>query len=64
MFQCFFIYGNLLKFAESVLADGLHWDNWYDNQNPVKPTEDDDKKVLYENKLLGVPRLRQVMRLN
>lgn len=48
------------QFAENVLLDGLYWEYWYD----TVPTEtmDNDRNILYENRLLGVPRLRQVGR--
>ncbi|KAK3861331.1 hypothetical protein Pcinc_044496 [Petrolisthes cinctipes] len=46
------------RFAENVLLDGLYWEYWYD---PVRTeTMDSDRNILYENRLLGVPRLRQL----
>ncbi|GLH13859.1 Uncharacterized protein GBIM_18344, partial [Gryllus bimaculatus] len=48
-------------FAETVMIDGFFWDTWYRTAQPNdKPVSDDDNKILYENKLLGLPRLRQV----
>lgn len=37
--------------------DGLYWETWYNNDNV---TEDELGFIFYENKMLGVPRLRQV----
>lgn len=51
-----------LKYAETVFSDGFNWDYWYDPVEPIAPTDKDDRKILYENKLLGVPRIRQVMK--
>lgn len=43
------------KFAEGPLIDGLYWDRWYNNEStPV------EYSVLYENYLIGTPRLRQL----
>ncbi|KAJ4441936.1 hypothetical protein ANN_11799, partial [Periplaneta americana] len=47
-------------FAENVMINGLYWDFWYDNNDPVGNVSSEDRNILYENKLLGVPRLRQV----
>lgn len=43
-----------------MLLDSFYWEYYYNPYNPVRPVSDDDKKILYENKLLGVPRIRQV----
>ncbi|KAK7507557.1 hypothetical protein BaRGS_00001492 [Batillaria attramentaria] len=46
------------KFAKGPLVNGLYWEEWY-NGNAI--TEADDLGyIYYENKLLGVPRLRQI----
>ncbi|XP_071829952.1 polycystin-2-like protein 1 isoform X3 [Apostichopus japonicus] len=45
------------RFAETPLMDGLYWETWYNNDNV---TEDELGFIFYENKMLGVPRLRQV----
>ena len=37
--------------------DGLYWETWYNSRNL---TEDEKGYIYYENKVLGVPRLRQV----
>lgn len=47
-----------------MLGDVFYWDHWYDSENSTAPAEDDDKKILYENKVLGVARLRQVHAIN
>ncbi|GJQ68934.1 putative calcium ion binding protein [Trypoxylus dichotomus] len=47
-------------FAEKRLISGLYWDYWYDEATAIKETGPHDKGILYENKLLGVPRIRQV----
>ncbi|XP_052236513.1 polycystic kidney disease 2-like 1 protein isoform X2 [Dreissena polymorpha] len=45
------------KFAKEPLLDGLYWESWYNNQ-----TVPDEQLgyIYYENKLLGVPRIRQL----
>ena len=37
------------------VLDGLYWDNWYNGEKVEK-----NNFIYYENKLLGVPRLRQL----
>lgn len=39
------------------LLDGLYWENWYNNQSLLA---DEMGFIYYENKLLGVPRVRQL----
>lgn len=46
------------QFSENVLLDGLYWEHWYDVSET--DTTKDDNNILYENRLLGVPRARQV----
>lgn len=41
-----------------VLLDSLYWEYWYDPQQTA--TNPEDRNILYENRLLGVPRMRQV----
>lgn len=41
--------------------DGLYWETWY-NGRPVE--QDELNFIYYENKMLGVPRLRQLQVLN
>ena len=48
---------NLFQFSESSLMDGLYWEKWY-NDDPV--STDELNFLYYENKMLGVPRLRQL----
>ncbi|XP_052762076.1 polycystic kidney disease 2-like 1 protein isoform X3 [Mya arenaria] len=43
------------KFAKGPLIKGLYWETWYNN---VTVPEDQLGYIYYENKLLGVPRLR------
>ncbi|XP_071808292.1 polycystin-2-like protein 1 isoform X3 [Asterias amurensis] len=45
------------RFAETPLMDGLYWDKWYNDENV---TDDARGYIFYENKLLGVPRIRQL----
>ncbi|XP_039274381.2 polycystin-2-like protein 1 [Styela clava] len=45
------------RFAEGPLMNGLYWEKWYNNQNV---SEEDLGYIYYENKLLGVPRMRQL----
>lgn len=43
--------------------DSFYWEHYYNPYDPVAKTASDDKKILYENKLLGVPRMRQVSQI-
>lgn len=45
------------RFTEGPMVDGLYWEKWYNNQNI---SADDLGYIYYENKLLGVPRMRQL----
>lgn len=45
------------RFSEGPLMDGLYWESWY-NEEPLKTEE--LGYIYYENKLLGVPRIRQL----
>jgi hypothetical protein len=40
---------------EGPIVDGLYWESWYNGDNVTTKG-----MIYYENKLLGVPRLRQV----
>lgn len=51
------IYNVYLQFAKKPLLDGLYWETWYNNENV--PNEQLGY-IYYENKLLGVPRIRQL----
>lgn len=42
------------------MIDLLYWKIWFAFDDPDTHTEKDDKKFVYENFLLGVPRIRQV----
>lgn len=44
------------RFVDYVMLDNLYWENWYNND----PTTSNDRNILYENRLLGSPRLRQL----
>lgn len=46
-----------MQFAEGPLIDGLYWETWYNDQNV---SSDQLGYIYYENKLLGVPRFRQL----
>ena len=46
-----------MQFSEGPLMDGLYWETWYNNRTVA---EDDLGYIFYENKLLGVPRIRQL----
>lgn len=39
------------------MLDGLYWEKWYNN-DPV--SQEEMNFLYYENKMLGVPRLRQL----
>jgi len=45
------------RFSEGPLLDGLYWETWY-NEQPL--AKDELGYIFYENKLLGVPRIRQL----
>ncbi|KAL8603587.1 hypothetical protein ACOMHN_022539 [Nucella lapillus] len=45
------------QFAKGPLVDGLYWESWYNNDT-LKA--DEMGYIYYENKLLGVPRIRQL----
>ena len=45
------------QYAKGPLVDGLYWETWYNNDT-MKP--DEMGYIYYENKLLGVPRLREI----
>ena len=47
----------LKQFSEGPLLDGLYWETWY-NEQPL--ANDELGYIFYENKLLGVPRIRQL----
>ncbi|KAF2355422.1 Polycystin cation channel PKD1/PKD2, partial [Trinorchestia longiramus] len=49
---------DIWQFMENVMLDGLYWEYWYDAAQ--RPTDPEDNNILYENHLLGVPRLRQI----
>lgn len=49
------------RFTEGPMVDGLYWEKWYNNQNI---SADDLGYIYYENKLLGVPRMRQLKVMN
>ncbi|XP_037791785.1 polycystin-2-like [Penaeus monodon] len=46
------------RFTENVLLDGLYWEYWYDRDQTA--TQADNRNILYENRMLGVARLRQI----
>ncbi|XP_072051319.1 polycystin-2-like isoform X2 [Amphiura filiformis] len=45
------------RFTQGPMLDGLYWETWYNDQNV---TGEQLGYIFYENKLLGVPRIRQV----
>lgn len=47
----------ILQFAEGPMLDGLYWEQYYNNDNV---SAENLGYVYYENKLMGVPRLRQL----
>lgn len=48
------------QFAETAMLNGLYWEDWYDDKEIGKPVQTQDQGILYENRLVGSPRLRQV----
>ncbi|XP_069123530.1 polycystin-2-like isoform X2 [Argopecten irradians] len=46
------------KFSRETLLKGLYWEKWYNGEDITNP--DDLGYIYYENKLLGIPRLRQL----
>jgi len=47
----------ILQFAKGPLTKGLYWETWYNN---ISVPDEQLGYIYYENKLLGVPRLRQL----
>lgn len=47
--------GDWWDVMKGPILDGLYWDNWYNGEKVNK-----SNFIYYENKLLGVPRLRQL----
>jgi len=47
------------KFAKGPLVNGLYWEKWYNNDD-IPADSDEAGYIYYENKLLGVPRIRQL----
>lgn len=47
---------NFWSFVEDVMLNALYWENWYNNRSMAS----DDRNILYENRLLGSPRIRQL----
>ncbi|GFN78422.1 polycystic kidney disease protein 2 [Plakobranchus ocellatus] len=45
------------RYTRGPLLNGLYWEKWYNNNNM---TSDEMGYIYYENKLLGVPRIRQL----
>lgn len=45
----------MVQFVEGPLINGLYWDKWYNNKST-----NSFKSILYENYLLGAPRMRQI----
>jgi len=45
------------QFSKGPLMDGLYWETWYNDRNV---SQDELGYIFYENKLLGVPRIRQL----
>ena len=59
------------QYAKGPLISGLYWTRWYNKEDKndgigkrgdllTKFDNDTDGNILYENKLLGPPRLRQI----
>jgi polycystin 2 len=49
--------GNISSPSGSPLLSGLYWESWYNGRNM---TDDGIGYIFYENKLQGLPRIRQV----
>lgn len=49
------------QYCEGRLLDTLYWNYYYDQYGQkIKDVEEDARKILYENKVLGVARMRQL----
>ncbi|XP_043203547.1 polycystin-2-like isoform X1 [Amphibalanus amphitrite] len=46
------------RFVEGPMMDGLYWDAWYDHARTS--VNKHEQNILYENRMLGVPRMRQL----
>lgn len=67
-------YKGFWKFVEGELIEGLYWETWYnkgyrnaqvrcpDGEWATKPCKvpPSDRNVMYENRVLGLPRIRQI----
>jgi hypothetical protein len=42
------------------MPNGLYWEDWYDDPMLKQTVSVQDQGILYENRILGLPRLRQV----
>ncbi|XP_031337831.1 polycystin-2-like [Photinus pyralis] len=53
---------DIWRYLEYVFYDGFHWKFYYDERYNTKeiPEDSPDRNVAFDNKLLGVPRLRQL----
>ena len=51
---------DIWRFLEGPLVDGLYWETWYDKEKTKLDDYDGGINILYENRLLGVPRMRQL----
>ncbi|XP_071455774.1 polycystin-2-like protein 1 [Hetaerina americana] len=48
------------NFADNVMVKSFYWDRWPSANKESDDTNREDPKILYENELLGLPRLRQL----
>jgi len=48
-----------MQYAQGPLLDNLYWTKWYNNESLA--AHNTQSYIYYENLLLGVPRMRQLM---
>lgn len=48
---------DFFQYVDGPLADGLYWEQYYNNANV---SSDDMGYIYFENKVLGMPRIRQI----
>ncbi|KAB0800305.1 hypothetical protein PPYR_06045 [Photinus pyralis] len=59
-FHDIFLIGDVWAYLDQVMLNSFYWDKWYENLEPESNRPKVPKTKIYDNILLGVPRLRQV----
>ncbi|XP_031338128.1 polycystic kidney disease 2-like 2 protein [Photinus pyralis] len=59
-FHDIFLIGDVWAYLDQVMLNSFYWDKWYENLEPESNRPKVPKTKIYDNILLGVPRLRQL----